>query len=50
VEQLEAALRSFTGTLLVVSHDRSLLDAVALDRAVELRGGRVVADLPLDSR
>jgi ATPase subunit of ABC transporter with duplicated ATPase domains len=36
IEQLEAALSSFTGTLLLVSHDRRLLEAVELTRRVEL--------------
>ncbi|MGZ4712147.1 MAG: ABC-F family ATP-binding cassette domain-containing protein [Acidimicrobiia bacterium] len=36
IEQLEHALESFTGTLLVVSHDRRFLDAVATDRVIEL--------------
>jgi ATPase subunit of ABC transporter with duplicated ATPase domains len=30
IEQLESALKGFVGTLLLVSHDRRLLDAVAL--------------------
>ncbi|HEX4218458.1 MAG TPA: ABC-F family ATP-binding cassette domain-containing protein [Acidimicrobiales bacterium] len=36
IEQLEAALSGFTGTLLLVSHDRRLLEAVELTRRVEL--------------
>jgi ATPase subunit of ABC transporter with duplicated ATPase domains len=36
IEQLESALRSFTGTLLLVSHDRRLLEAVALTRTLDL--------------
>ena len=36
IEQLEAALDAFEGTLLLVTHDRGLLEAVALDRTVEL--------------
>ena len=36
IEQLEAALNAFDGTLLLVTHDRGLLEAVALDRTVEL--------------
>ena len=36
IEQLESALRSFTGTLLLVSHDRRLLDAVDLTRTLGL--------------
>jgi len=37
IEQLEQALATWTGTLLLVTHDRRFLDAVALDRVVELR-------------
>jgi ATPase subunit of ABC transporter with duplicated ATPase domains len=36
IEQLESALDAFDGTLLLVTHDRQLLDAVALDRTIEL--------------
>ena len=36
IEQLEVALNAFDGTVLVVTHDRRLLDAVALDRTVRL--------------
>jgi ATPase subunit of ABC transporter with duplicated ATPase domains len=36
IEQLETALDAFEGTLLLVTHDRQLLDAVELDRTVEL--------------
>lgn len=39
IEQLESALRNFAGTLLLVSHDRQLLDAVAITRNIELDGG-----------
>ena len=31
-----AALDAFEGTLLLVTHDRHLLEAVALDRTIEL--------------
>jgi ATPase subunit of ABC transporter with duplicated ATPase domains len=44
IEQLEQALRAFVGTLLLVTHDRALLDAVTLTRRVELVDGRVTAD------
>jgi ATP-binding cassette subfamily F protein 3 len=37
-ESLEAALEAFPGTILLVTHDRALLDAVA-DRIVEIDGG-----------
>jgi ATPase subunit of ABC transporter with duplicated ATPase domains len=36
IEQLEQALGTWDGTLLLVTHDRQLLDAVALDRVIEL--------------
>jgi len=34
IEQLESALRSFAGTLLLVSHDRRLLESVELTRTL----------------
>ncbi len=39
-EALEAALEAFPGTLLLVSHDRALLDAVA-ERTLALEDGRL---------
>jgi ATPase subunit of ABC transporter with duplicated ATPase domains len=36
IEQLETALEAYTGTLLLVTHDRRLLDAVRLDRVVDV--------------
>jgi ATPase subunit of ABC transporter with duplicated ATPase domains len=42
VEQLEQALESFTGTLVLVTHDRTMLDAVGIDRVVEVVAGQVV--------
>ncbi len=47
IEQLEVALAAFAGTVLLVTHDRSLLANVALTRRIELAGGRVVGDEPL---
>ena len=41
VEQLEQALVQFAGTLVLVTHDRRLLDGVRVDRVVEMAGGRV---------
>jgi ATPase subunit of ABC transporter with duplicated ATPase domains len=38
IEQLERALASYDGTLLVVTHDRRLLEAVELTRAVSATG------------
>jgi len=36
IEQLEQALGSWTGTLLLVTHDRRFLDSVAIDRSIDL--------------
>jgi ATPase subunit of ABC transporter with duplicated ATPase domains len=36
VEQLEAALAGFAGTLVVVSHDRRFLEAIRPDRRLSL--------------
>jgi ATPase subunit of ABC transporter with duplicated ATPase domains len=44
IEQLEQAVGSFPGTLLLVSHDRRLLEAVALTRVLRLEAGRLVGD------
>lgn len=41
IEQIEEALESYTGTLLLVTHDRWLLETVSFDRLVEVRDGRV---------
>ena len=41
IEHLEQALRAFAGTLLLVTHDRQLLDAVTLTRHVEVADGRL---------
>ena len=41
IEQLEQALGSYEGTLLLVTHDRRLLDAVAVERTVTVDAGRV---------
>jgi ATPase subunit of ABC transporter with duplicated ATPase domains len=42
IEQLESALDAYDGTLLLVSHDRRLLDAVRVTRRLEVTAGRVV--------
>ena len=41
IEQLEQALASYDGALLLVSHDRRLLDNVSLDHSWSVNGGRV---------
>ena len=41
VEQLEQAIDGFGGTLVLVTHDRRLLEAVGIDRVVEVEAGRV---------
>ena len=41
IEQLEAALDSYTGTLLLVTHDRRMLDAVRVERRWSVADGRV---------
>ncbi|HET9654794.1 MAG TPA: ABC-F family ATP-binding cassette domain-containing protein [Kineosporiaceae bacterium] len=41
IEQLEQALSSFPGTLLLVSHDRRLLDQVQVNRRLRIESGRV---------
>ena len=46
IEQLEQALATFEGTVLLVSHDRSLLSNVARTRTLEVRDGRIVRDEP----
>ncbi|WP_406504603.1 ABC-F family ATP-binding cassette domain-containing protein [Streptomyces sp. NBC_00212] len=41
IEQLESALDSYTGTLLLVTHDRRMLDAVHTTRRLEVADGKV---------
>ena len=41
IEQLEQALAGYTGTLLLVTHDRRLLDAVRVTRTVTVEAGTV---------
>ena len=41
IEQLESALEAYDGTLLLVTHDRRLLDTVRLDQRWEVEAGRV---------
>ena len=46
IEQLESALADFAGTVLLVTHDRALLDQVSLTRRVEIADGRIARDAP----
>jgi ATPase subunit of ABC transporter with duplicated ATPase domains len=41
IEQLEQALETYEGTLLLVTHDRRMLDTVQLDRQWRVEAGRV---------
>ncbi|CAM5628411.1 hypothetical protein SALBM311S_09091 [Streptomyces alboniger] len=41
IEQLESALDSYEGTLLLVTHDRRMLDAVRTTRRLEVASGKV---------
>lgn len=41
IEQLESALDKYPGTLLLVTHDRRMLDAVHVGRRLEVDGGKV---------
>jgi ATPase subunit of ABC transporter with duplicated ATPase domains len=49
IEQLESALDTYDGTLLVVTHDRRLLEALRVTRRVALADGHVVRDEPVSS-
>jgi ATPase subunit of ABC transporter with duplicated ATPase domains len=44
IEQLEQALESFGGSVVLVSHDRRLLEQVRLTRRMELDGGSMTSD------
>ncbi len=46
IEELEQALATFSGTLLLVTHDRRLLETVSTTRMLELAAGRIVVDSP----
>jgi ATPase subunit of ABC transporter with duplicated ATPase domains len=42
IEQLESALATYEGTLLLVTHDRRMLAAVQTNRHLEVAGGKVM--------
>jgi ATPase subunit of ABC transporter with duplicated ATPase domains len=42
IEQLESALASYPGTLILVTHDRRMLDAVHTNRHIEVDAGQVI--------
>ncbi len=44
IEQLEEALESYSGTLLLVTHDRRMLDAVQVNRRWTVADGRVTEE------
>ncbi|KKK07505.1 ABC-F family ATP-binding cassette domain-containing protein [Micromonospora sp. HK10] len=41
IEQLESALAGFPGTLLLVTHDRRMLDTVSVNRRLRVTDGRI---------
>lgn len=41
IEQLESALDTYTGTLLVVTHDRRLLESLRIERPIAVEAGKV---------
>jgi ATPase subunit of ABC transporter with duplicated ATPase domains len=41
IEQLESALSSYAGTLLLVTHDRRMLAAVTITRRIDVADGQV---------
>lgn len=47
IEQLESALESFSGTVLLVSHDRQLLERFAAPQTLTLRAGQLLAPGPV---
>jgi ATPase subunit of ABC transporter with duplicated ATPase domains len=44
IEQLEQALDTFAGTVVLVTHDRSLLERTRITRTIELADGQIVSD------
>ena len=49
IEQLEVALDVFRGTILLVTHDRALLENVRLTRTIELAHGQIARDRAVTS-
>jgi ATPase subunit of ABC transporter with duplicated ATPase domains len=43
IEQLESALETYTGTLLLVTHDRRMLEAVSTNRRIDVVDGQVTS-------
>jgi ATPase subunit of ABC transporter with duplicated ATPase domains len=43
IEQLESALESYPGTLLLVTHDRRMLEAVTINRRINVADGQVTS-------
>jgi len=39
IEELEGALNGFDGAMVVVSHDRTFLQAIGIEREIALRAG-----------
>jgi ATPase subunit of ABC transporter with duplicated ATPase domains len=46
IEQLEAALDGFEGTVLLVTHDRVFLESMRLTRTLTIAEGHITADTP----
>ncbi|SBT51857.1 ABC-F family ATP-binding cassette domain-containing protein [Micromonospora narathiwatensis] len=44
IEQLESALATYPGTLLLVTHDRRMLEAVSVGRRLRVDAGRIAED------
>jgi ATPase subunit of ABC transporter with duplicated ATPase domains len=44
IEQLEQALDTFGGTVLLVTHDRSLLESVRITRTITMENGRLTLE------
>jgi ATPase subunit of ABC transporter with duplicated ATPase domains len=44
IEQLEQAISTYRGTILLVSHDRRLLEAVPTSRTIHVEAGRLTED------